>query len=395
MSRFIRNARRTASEEAKSSADATPTGDKEKPARRNRRNNRRGGDKSSNSTSQPFFYSHDEEKKSDAALPRDDKETLEDSTTAETSQTSKSHRRRRRRRRRNSRTKTGKVTADTADKAAITPEEKKVEEDEMECGICCTPTVASNIVFECPEKDGHKMCKECFPTFMVGVSERYYEPNVFPIKCPFGECSFIPSEGELKNMVSTCAPDSKTFEERWTKYETSMLQAAYISTEHEVPVTCTKCNKYTELFPEDYKSDAAKLNGAFQLWRDKVHTQALLSQVSGKQEIEEMKELGYSVEIVDAATPAVESVSHWSKLTKKLTTVLSSSPVVKPQVSKPKKVSKDKVKRLHTKLKFEEQYSKLSWLEKMAEKHQVGKFDPSQSSLTSSFFTCKNEECGK
>eukprot|EP00808_Paulinella_micropora_P007063 g70342.t1 len=134
----------------------------------------------------------------------------------------------------------------------IVGNEQNTKKAKTDC-LCCFCECDDG--FRCKKNFKHAICMSCFPHMVRSASENYMNGEV-PVRCPDPECAQVIADHIVRSLLMQSGQGESSGPLVWDAYQTSQLRAGLIEKKEEVPVTCPRCNQYTELMPRDYKEQA-------------------------------------------------------------------------------------------------------------------------------------------
>eukprot|EP00457_Paulinella_chromatophora_P003652 gb/GEZN01003660.1/.p1 GENE.gb/GEZN01003660.1/~~gb/GEZN01003660.1/.p1 ORF type:complete len:675 (+),score=122.15 gb/GEZN01003660.1/:20-2044(+) len=119
-----------------------------------------------------------------------------------------------------------------------------------EC-LCCFAETEDGL--RCRKNFKHAICTSCFPHLVKSGCDNYMAGGL-PLLCPEPECKLEIPDHVIRGLL--CTEEGGGGVLVWDEYQESQLRAGLISAKTEVPVTCQKCNRYSEMLPKDYRDRA-------------------------------------------------------------------------------------------------------------------------------------------
>lgn len=165
---------------------------------------------------------------------------------------------------------------------------------EPEC-VICGDALQDHQRFTCPDNSEHGQCQSCFQAYIQFCCANYAVQKTIPLHCSM--CEYAIPEADLLRLLG---------QEDLDLYTKTQLRVAMEDSTDEVPITCSSCHAYTEMYipagPDDWDEtllERARIRHV-QAWGKELemrkqapeHTpaelQALLDRIRDKQEVVHM-----------------------------------------------------------------------------------------------------------
>eukprot|EP00808_Paulinella_micropora_P031632 g391.t1 len=237
-------------------------------------------------------------------------------------------------------------------------------EADLECLVCCSSIPSNEAHFSCPADKSHTQCGTCFSLYIKHCCEMSTLENTIPIKCSIPDCKEMVSDSKLRTLL--LRPEIPGGILLWNDYQNAQLRIGLISTKLDTPVTCRRCNNYSELFPIDYQRKARSYIKRIQ--RDEKEEKKEATRTM----LETAKDTIYSaLGIVAESVALPSSLPSWNRRGSKKKKKRRSKSKNRPQTpTKPPAAASDDLPT------------------------EAPQFIKQESAFTSHFFVCKGEKCG-